>query len=89
MWLIKNLLHQKHMTGTQLIIFLAWLLPAMPMCALMDWLFSNYGSEPDPYEGDMRGILGLVWPVTLIPVLIYIGIRIYEKRNYDKRMQNL
>ena len=79
----ETLLYSKQkefMTGTQLILFLAWLIPAMPMCGLMDWLFSKYGSEPDPYEGDMRGILGIVWPITLIPVLLYIGIRILNKK---------
>ena len=48
------------------------------MVCLFGWGFDKYSPDTNdnPYEGDMRPILGIAWPATLLPFLIFIVIKI-------------
>lgn len=70
------------MGAGQLIFITIWIAGAIPFVGLFEYLFDKYDPQTELYwsEGDMRSILGLVWVVTLIPVLIYIGIKIISTK---------
>ena len=66
------------MTAGQIIFIIVWAILAMPMVCLFGWGFDKYSPDTNdnPYEGDMRPILGIAWPATLLPFLIFIVIKI-------------
>lgn len=53
-------------------LFLGMLITGVPIGILIDWLANKYGLlTEDGLNPVPWAILGLVWPVTLLPFLVY------------------
>ena len=54
------------------ILYLGMIITGIPMGVFIDWLANQYGlPTQDGFSPIPWALLGLVWPVTLLPFLVY------------------